>query len=74
MIGLAVGIADGMGLGDNARAPSSPAASRRPPGLGVALGADPLTFSGLAGLGDLVATYSSPLSRNHPFGTNPGGG
>jgi len=42
--------------------------------LGLALGADPYTFSGLAGLGDLVATCSSPLSRNRTFGEELGRG
>ena len=42
--------------------------------LGMALGADPYTFSGLAGLGDLVATCSSPLSRNRTFGEELGQG
>src|SRR5438309_8775209 len=42
--------------------------------LGIAMGADPYTFAGLAGMGDLVATCSSPLSRNNTFGTNLGRG
>ncbi|HEY0530328.1 MAG TPA: NAD(P)H-dependent glycerol-3-phosphate dehydrogenase, partial [Actinoplanes sp.] len=42
--------------------------------LGVALGADPLTFAGLAGLGDLVASCSSPLARNRTFGEHLGRG
>ncbi|MFI5101249.1 MAG: NAD(P)H-dependent glycerol-3-phosphate dehydrogenase, partial [Actinomycetes bacterium] len=42
--------------------------------LGVALGADPMTFAGLAGLGDLIATCTSPLSRNRTFGVNLGSG
>ncbi|MEV6765842.1 NAD(P)H-dependent glycerol-3-phosphate dehydrogenase [Streptomyces sp. NPDC051105] len=74
VIGLAVGIADGMGLGDNAKGSLITRGLAETTRLGVALGADPLTFSGLAGLGDLVATCSSPLSRNHTFGTNLGKG
>ncbi|OIK01924.1 glycerol-3-phosphate dehydrogenase [Streptomyces sp. MUSC 14] len=74
VIGLAVGIADGMGLGDNAKGSLITRGLAETARLGVALGADPLTFSGLAGLGDLVATCSSPLSRNHTFGTNLGKG
>ncbi len=74
VIGLAVGIADGMGLGDNTKGSLITRGLAETTRLGVALGADPLTFSGLAGLGDLVATCSSPLSRNHTFGTNLGKG
>ncbi|MER6447023.1 glycerol-3-phosphate dehydrogenase [Streptomyces venezuelae] len=74
VIGLAVGIADGMGLGDNTKGSLITRGLAEATRLGVALGADPLTFSGLAGLGDLVATCSSPLSRNHTFGTNLGRG
>ncbi|MGW4160866.1 NAD(P)H-dependent glycerol-3-phosphate dehydrogenase [Streptomyces sp. NPDC004788] len=74
VIGLAVGIADGMGLGDNSKATLITRGLAETTRLGLAMGADPLTFSGLAGLGDLVATCSSPLSRNHTFGTNLGRG
>jgi glycerol-3-phosphate dehydrogenase (NAD(P)+) len=74
VIGLAVGIADGMGLGDNTKGSLITRGLAETTRLGVAMGADPLTFSGLAGLGDLVTTCSSPLSRNHTFGTNLGRG
>ena len=74
VIGLAVGIADGRGLGDNAKGSLITRGLAETTRLGLAMGADPLTFSGLAGLGDLVATCSSPLSRNHTFGTNLGKG
>lgn len=74
VIGLAVGIADGMGLGDNTKGSLITRGLAETTRLGLAMGADPLTFSGLAGLGDLVATCSSPLSRNHTFGTNLGRG
>ncbi|OII68629.1 glycerol-3-phosphate dehydrogenase [Streptomyces sp. CC77] len=74
VIGLAVGIADGMGLGDNAKGSLITRGLAETTRLGLAMGADPLTFSGLAGLGDLVATCSSPLSRNHTFGFNLGKG
>ncbi|MFI8179455.1 NAD(P)-dependent glycerol-3-phosphate dehydrogenase [Actinacidiphila glaucinigra] len=74
VIGLAVGIADGMGLGDNTKGSLITRGLAETTRLGIALGADPLTFSGLAGLGDLVATCSSPLSRNHTFGFNLGKG
>ncbi|KOV72320.1 glycerol-3-phosphate dehydrogenase [Streptomyces sp. NRRL WC-3723] len=74
VIGLAVGIADGMGLGDNAKGSLITRGLAETTRLGLAMGADALTFSGLAGLGDLVATCSSPLSRNHTFGTNLGKG
>ncbi len=74
VIALAVGMAAGMGLGDNSRASLITRGLAEIGRLGVALGADPLTFAGLAGLGDLVATCSSPLSRNRTFGERLGRG
>ncbi|WP_326596350.1 NAD(P)H-dependent glycerol-3-phosphate dehydrogenase [Streptomyces sp. NBC_01803] len=74
VIALAVGIADGMGLGDNTKASLMTRGLAETARLGSAMGADPQTFAGLAGMGDLVATCSSPLSRNHTFGTNLGRG
>jgi len=68
IIALGAGIADGLGYGDNAKAAFMTRGLTEITALGVALGANPLTFSGLAGLGDLVATCSSPLSRNHYVG------
>jgi glycerol-3-phosphate dehydrogenase (NAD(P)+) len=68
VIALAVGMVVGMGFGDNARAALITRGLAETVRLGVALGADPLTFSGLAGVGDLVATCMSPLSRNRSFG------
>jgi glycerol-3-phosphate dehydrogenase (NAD(P)+) len=74
VIALAVGIAAGMGLGHNARAVLITRGLAETTRLGAAMGADPRTFAGLAGLGDLVATCSSPLSRNRTFGTHLGRG
>jgi len=74
VIALAVGMAAGMGFGDNTKASLITRGLAETVRLGVALGADPLTFSGLAGLGDLVATCSSPLSRNRTFGESLGRG
>jgi len=74
VIGLAVGIADGMGFGDNTKATLITRGLAETARLGAALGADPYTFSGLAGLGDLVATCASPLSRNRMFGVYLGRG
>lgn len=74
VIALAVGIAVGLGFGDNARASLITRGLAEIARLGEALGADPLTFSGLAGMGDLVATCNSPLSRNRTFGENLGRG
>jgi glycerol-3-phosphate dehydrogenase (NAD(P)+) len=74
VIALAVGIAIGMGLGDNTRAMLITRGLAETARLGAALGADPHTFSGLAGMGDLVATCSSPLSRNRTFGEHLGQG
>ncbi|MCT2594308.1 NAD(P)-dependent glycerol-3-phosphate dehydrogenase [Streptomyces sp. N2-109] len=74
VIALAVGIAEGMGLGDNAKASLITRGLAETTRLGLVMGADAHTFAGLAGMGDLVATCSSPLSRNHTFGTNLGRG
>ena len=74
VIALATGMAEGMGLGDNTKASLITRGLAETARLGVALGADPLTFSGLAGLGDLVATCTSPLSRNRTFGEKLGRG
>ena len=74
VIALAVGMAAGMGFGDNAQASLITRGLAETARLGVALGADPMTFAGLAGLGDLVATCSSPLSRNRTFGEHLGRG
>ncbi|MDP3880402.1 MAG: NAD(P)H-dependent glycerol-3-phosphate dehydrogenase [Dehalococcoidales bacterium] len=68
IVALGAGIADGLGYGDNAKAALITRGLTEMTALGVALGANPLTFSGLAGLGDLVATCASPLSRNHYVG------
>jgi glycerol-3-phosphate dehydrogenase (NAD(P)+) len=69
-----VGIAVGMGLGDNTRATLITRGLAEISRLGAALGADQHTFAGLAGLGDLVATCNSPQSRNRTFGENLGCG
>jgi glycerol-3-phosphate dehydrogenase (NAD(P)+) len=74
VIALAVGMAVGMGLGDNTRAMLITRGLAETARLGAALGADQHTFAGLAGMGDLVATCSSPLSRNRTFGENLGRG
>jgi glycerol-3-phosphate dehydrogenase (NAD(P)+) len=74
VIALACGIAAGMGYGDNTRASLITRGLAETARLGMALGADPLTFAGLAGLGDLVATCSSRLSRNRTFGEHLGRG
>ncbi len=68
IIALGAGIADGLGYGDNAKAALITRGLTEITALGVALGANPLTFSGLTGLGDLITTCSSPLSRNHYVG------
>lgn len=74
VIALAVGVTDGMGLGDNAKAALVTRGLAEATRLGAAMGTDPLTFAGLAGMGDLVATCSSTLSRNHSFGYRLGQG
>ncbi len=74
VIALAVGMAEGMGMGDNTKSTIITRGLAEMVRLGVALGADPVTFAGLAGVGDLIATCMSPLSRNHAFGVNLGRG
>ncbi|MFI5501005.1 NAD(P)H-dependent glycerol-3-phosphate dehydrogenase [Nocardia asteroides] len=68
VISVATGVAEGIGLGDNAKASLITRGLAETARLGIALGARPETFSGLAGMGDLVATSASSLSRNHRFG------
>jgi len=68
IIALGAGIIDGLGYGDNAKAALITRGLTEMTALGVALGADAITFAGLAGLGDLIATCASPLSRNHYVG------
>ena len=68
VIALGAGMVDGIGYGDNAKAAFITRGLTEMAALGVALGASPLTLSGLAGLGDLIATCASPLSRNHYVG------
>ncbi len=68
IVALACGIADGLGLGLNTSASLITRGLNEVTRLGVELGATPATFAGLAGLGDLVATCSSPLSRNRTLG------
>ncbi|GGK43142.1 glycerol-3-phosphate dehydrogenase [NAD(P)+] [Nocardia camponoti] len=68
VIALASGIAAGMGLGDNTSASIITRGLAEIIRLGVALGAQPATLAGLAGIGDLVATCTSELSRNRSFG------
>ena len=74
VIALACGIASGKGLGNNTMATIITRGLAEITRLGVELGADPFTFSGLAGLGDLVATCTSTLSRNRTFGYRLGQG
>jgi glycerol-3-phosphate dehydrogenase (NAD(P)+) len=74
VIAIAVGIAVGMGLGVNTTAMLITRGLAEISRLGSALGADQHTFAGLAGMGDLVATCSSPLSRNRTYGENLGRG
>jgi glycerol-3-phosphate dehydrogenase (NAD(P)+) len=74
VIALAVGMAIGLGFGDNTTATVITRGLAETARLAHAMGADPLTLAGLAGLGDLVATCSSPLSRNRTFGQKLGSG
>jgi glycerol-3-phosphate dehydrogenase (NAD(P)+) len=73
-IALAYGMASALGFGDNTKATLITRGLAETSRLGAALGANPMTFAGLAGLGDLIATCSSPLSRNRTFGERLGRG
>jgi len=74
VVGIAAGMAAGLGFGDNTRASVITRGLAETARLATKLGANPLTLMGLAGLGDLVATCSSPLSRNRTFGEKLGRG
>jgi glycerol-3-phosphate dehydrogenase (NAD(P)+) len=68
IIAIAAGVSDGLGLGDNAKAALMTRGLAEISRLGVAMGADPLTFAGLSGMGDLIATCCSRHSRNRAVG------
>ena len=68
VIALAAGVCDGLGLGDNTKAALMTRGIREISSLGTALGADPLTFAGLSGIGDLIVTCCSMHSRNRRAG------
>ena len=74
VIAIAAGIAHGLGYGDNTKAALITRGLAELARLGMALGGDPLTFSGLAGMGDLVATCTSDKSRNRTVGVALGQG
>ena len=74
VIAIGAGIADGLGYGDNTKAALMTRGLAELARLGVAMGGDPLTFAGLAGMGDLIATCSSPQSRNRHVGVELGKG
>jgi glycerol-3-phosphate dehydrogenase (NAD(P)+) len=68
IIAIAAGAADGLGFGDNGKAGLMTRGLAEMTRLGLAAGANPLTFAGLAGIGDVIATCGSNLSRNHRLG------
>ena len=74
VIAVGVGVSDGLGFGNNTTATVITRGLTEITRLGLALGARPETFSGLAGMGDLIATCASPLSRNHTLGKRIGEG
>ena len=74
VIAIAAGMAEGLGVGDNTRAMVITRGLAEMTRLGGAMGGEPVTFAGLTGLGDLMATCMSPLSRNRRVGeSSPGG-
>lgn len=74
VIAIAAGISDGLGYGDNTKASLMTRGLAEMTRLGVAMGAQPITFSGLAGIGDLIATCTSRHSRNRAVGEKLGEG
>lgn len=74
VMALAAGVVDGLELGHNARAALITRGLSEMVRLGVAMGADPRTFYGLSGVGDLILTCTGPLSRNHSVGVRLGKG
>ena len=74
VIAIAAGIGEGLGVGDNTRAAVMSRGLAELTRLGVAMGAKPATFAGLAGMGDLIATCMSPHSRNRAVGEQLGKG
>lgn len=74
VIAIAAGVVDGLGFGHNTRAALITRGLAEITRLGVALGADPLTLAGLAGMGDLILTCTGQLSRNHTVGEELGRG
>jgi len=74
VIAIAAGISDSLGLGNNARASLITRGLAEMTRLGIAMGAKERTFSGLSGIGDLVLTCTSPLSRNYTVGAKLGQG
>jgi len=74
VIAIAAGMAEGMGFGDNSRATLITRGLAEMTRLGVAMGGQPATFAGLAGMGDLIATCSSKQSRNNMVGFQLGEG
>ncbi len=74
VIAIAAGIAEGIGLGLNAKSALLTRGLAEITRLGLALNANPLTFAGLAGMGDLIVTAFSPYSRNHQLGLAIGRG
>ena len=68
VIAIAAGVSDGLGLGDNAKAALITRGLHEMSKLGVAMGAEPMTFAGLSGMGDLIVTCASKHSRNRHVG------
>jgi glycerol-3-phosphate dehydrogenase (NAD(P)+) len=74
VVAIATGIGEGLGVGDNTRAAVMSRGLAEITRIGVAMGAEPATFAGLAGVGDLIATCMSPHGRNHHVGVELGKG